>query len=88
MNKARRKQIDALILEFQAIQLDEAHDLADNLEAEEQEAFDTMPEALQGSDRGQASEQAAEELASARDAIEAARDAIQESIDALENAKG
>jgi hypothetical protein len=57
MNNKRRKQIDAVAIAIYAA-LDELEQIADG----EQDAFDNLPEALQESERGLASERAAESL--------------------------
>lgn len=65
MNKARRKELMEL--------LDMAQELQPRLEAlrdEEQEAFDNMPEGLQGSERGEMTQAAADALDQAATAIE------------------
>lgn len=67
MNKDRRNQI-AKIKEA----LEELRGKIEDLQSEEQEAFDAMPESLQQSDRGQASEAAAEALQSAYDSADEA----------------
>ena len=52
MNKARRKEI------AKAIELiEEAYGILDMVRDEEQEAFDNMPEGLQGSERGEQMEE-------------------------------
>ena len=76
MNKDRRKQIDEA-----ASMLQDALALIEQIRDEEQESFDNMPESLQESDRGTASEAAAEEL-------DDAAGNLQYTIDNLENAKG
>lgn len=67
MNKSRRDQI-AKIKEA----LEELRGKIEDLQSEEQDAFDAMPESLQQSDRGQASEAAAEALQSAYDSADEA----------------
>lgn len=76
MNQDRRKQIDEA-----AGMLQDALALIEQIRDEEQESFDNMPESLQQSDRGIASEEAANDLSEAVDNIT-------ETIDTLENAKG
>ena len=76
MNQDRRKQIDEA-----AGMLQDALALIEQIRDEEQESFDNMPESLQQSDRGNASEAAAEEL-------EDAAGNLQYVIDGIENAKG
>ena len=67
MNNARRDQI-AKIKET----LEDLRGKIEDLQSEEQEAFDNMPESLQQGDRGQASEAAAEALQSAFDSVDEA----------------
>jgi predicted RNase H-like nuclease (RuvC/YqgF family) len=67
VNKSRRDQI-AKIKEA----LEELRGKIEDLQSEEQDAFDAMPESLQQSDRGQASEAAAEALQSAYDSADEA----------------
>jgi hypothetical protein len=76
MNKDRRKQIDEA-----GSLLQDALALIEQIADEEQESFDNMPESLQQSERGVASEEAAEELS---DAV----GNLQYTIDSLDNAKG
>lgn len=65
MNKARREQINEIKVRLQNC-LEELETLRD----EEQEYFDNMPEGLQNSERGQAAELAAGNLAEACDNLE------------------
>ena len=52
MNKLRRKQIaEAIIL------IEKAMDILEKVKDDEQEAFDNMPESLQGSERGETMEE-------------------------------
>lgn len=52
MNKIRRKQIE------KAIELiEQARDILECVKDDEQEAFDNMPESLQGSERGEVMEE-------------------------------
>ena len=76
MNKDRRSQIDEAMG-----MLHDALALIENLASEEQESFDNMPEGLQQSERGVASEEAANDLSEAVDNING-------TIETLENAKG
>ena len=69
MNKARRTQIKEAIQRIE--------DLMQNILSDEQEAYDNMPENLQGSYRGMESEEAQENL-------EAAIEALEEAISYLE----
>ena len=69
MNKARRKQIQEAIRRIE--------DLVQRILSDEQDAYDSMPENLQGSYRGMESEEAQENL-------EAAIEALEEAISCLE----
>lgn len=71
MNNDRRRRIASI-----CTQLDAIREERDALAEEEREAFDNMPESLQASERGQASEGAA-------DALDTARDATEEAISSL-----
>ena len=52
MNKARRKEIS------RAIELmDQVYEILESVVDEEQEAFDNLPESIQGSERGETMEQ-------------------------------
>jgi prefoldin subunit 5 len=89
MNTQRRKTIKEMVIKLDDLrsQLETVKD--DDLEAlksDEREGFDNMSEGLQQSERGQAIEQAADNLDAAYDALEQATDSIQECIDALEQA--
>jgi hypothetical protein len=71
MNRERRKQIADIIKQIEA--LADLNDLAQEIRdiaADEQEAFDNMPESLQQSERGQASEAAISALEEAADTLE------------------
>lgn len=57
MNAQRRKEIQTVLNE-----LADLRSRVETLQNDEQEAFDNMPESLQQSDRGQASEGAASSL--------------------------
>lgn len=70
MNKARRKEIQKIIKDIE--------NLVHSILSEEQEAFDNMPENLQGSYRGQESEDAQGSLESAIDALEEAISCLEE----------
>ncbi|HBO8236520.1 TPA: hypothetical protein L5C36_005661 [Pseudomonas aeruginosa] len=73
MNNARRKQLAEI-----AEQLQELRDRIEQLQGEEQDGFDNLPESLQQGERGQAMEQAAEQMGSALDAIDEAAQALEE----------
>ena len=65
MNAQRRKSIQEVI-----DQLTDLQSTVEMLRAEEQEVYDNLPENLQGSERGEAMSEAAENLYSAYDSID------------------
>ena len=67
MNNDRRKATQKAIDE-----LEEMKATIEDLRDEEQEAYDNMPESLQDSERGQASQQAYDNLGSSVSALEEA----------------
>ena len=69
MNNNRRKEIKDVIK-----RLKESAELLENILSDEEESFENMPESLQASDNGMASEEAQEILG---DAIAAIEDAIE-----------
>ena len=72
MNNDRRKAI-ALIrgeVEQLAEQLDSVKTQLEDLRDEEQEYFDNMPESLQGGEKGDAAQEAVNQLDSAIDALD------------------
>ncbi len=73
MNKARRKQL-AEITE----QLQELRERIELLQEEEKDRYDNLPESLQQGERGQAMEQAAEQMGTALDSIDEAVQALKE----------
>ena len=75
MNQERRKLISAQIPALQDIE----YALTDVAEAE-QEAFDNMPEGLQNSARGEAMQEALNQLEEAMESIRNACDSLSESI--------
>jgi len=77
MNAQRRKDIQ------RAIELlDEANQILSAAADEEQEYYDNMPESIQGGERGEAADAAADRLADAAADVDAARSNAQESLDA------
>ena len=72
MNKARRKALDEVISK-----IEEAKELLENLQAEEEEYRDNMPENLQGSERYEAADAAVDNMSSAVDALEEAISSIE-----------
>lgn len=75
MNKQRRKEIDRIADELRNI-----HSLLEDLQNEEQEYLDNMPENMQQGDRGQQAEEAIS-------ALEDAVSSIDEAISRLEDAQ-
>lgn len=73
MNKGRRKQLAEI-----AEQLQELRDRIEQLQEEEQDGFDNLPESLQQGERGQAMEQAVEQMGTALDCIDEAVQALEE----------
>lgn len=78
MNNNRRKRINQLITDFDALiaeagKIDEKKDellgSIEELRDEEQETYENMPEGLQASERGQLAQQASEALSSAYDEL-------------------
>lgn len=72
MNKARRKALDEVISK-----IEEAKELLENLQAEEEEYRDNMPENLQGSERYEAADVAVDNMSSAVDALDEAISSIE-----------
>lgn len=71
MNNKRRKEIANAIRQIENV--------VSSILADEEEAFDNMPESLQGSERGDMSQEAQDNLSGAVDALE-------EAISCLEDA--
>ena len=72
MNKARRKALDEVISK-----IEEAKELLENLQAEEEEYRDNMPENLQGSERYEAADAPVDNMSSAVDALDEAISSIE-----------
>ena len=72
MNKARRKALDEVISK-----IEEAKELLENLQAEEEEYRDNMPENLQGSERYEAADAAVDNMSSAVDDLDEAISSIE-----------
>ena len=72
MNKARRKALDEVLSK-----IEEAKELLENLQAEEEEYRDNMPENLQGSERYEAADAAVDNMSSAVDALDEAISSIE-----------
>lgn len=65
MNNQRREKIKKLVAKFQ----DFTSEL-DEILSDEQDAFDNMPESLQGSERGEKAQEAISNLESAQSSLE------------------
>ena len=65
MNAPRRKSIQEVIDQFEDLK-----STIESLRDEEQEAYDNLPENLQGSERGEAMSEAADSLDSACDSMD------------------
>ena len=76
MNNQRRKAIQKVMDGLQ-----ELNNMVEELLADEQDAFESMPEGLQNSERGEASKYAAENLESAMISIEASIEELQSALD-------
>ena len=76
MNKARREKIGTMISELESIR-----DRVEGLTSEEQESFDSMPEGLKTTQRGEDAEEAINNL-------ELAFTEVESLIDLLELARG
>ncbi len=89
MNNCRRKVIDEAMTALSDIidKIKEAQTTVNDIQSEEQEYLDNIPENLQNSERYEAADTAVRELDDADSALEDAADSVQSAIDALENAK-
>ena len=76
MNKARRKWLEEVIAK-----LEEQKDELENIQSEEQEAYDNMPESLQYSERGEAVGEIAGDLESYASDLQDVIDNLQEIVD-------
>jgi hypothetical protein len=73
MNKARRKQLDTLLEQFESLKSE-----LETIASEERDSYDNMPESLQQGERGQASEAAADKMDEAVSSLEDVYSAIEE----------
>lgn len=90
MNQARRKDINAIVAKLEEVKsmLDDPLGDTEGVAEEEQEYFDNMPESLQGSEKGELAQEAAQQLETAKDGIESAISSLEEAIEALQEACG
>lgn len=76
MNKERRKAVRDVMDQLQGML-----QLVESIEQDERDAFENLPEGLQGAERGAAMEAAADNLSYARDSIEEAINYLEESVE-------
>lgn len=76
MNKARRKKLQELMKQLESIK-----DELNEVQEEEQDAYDNLPENLQYSERGQQMEQAVENMSSAADYLDDIISCIEEAME-------
>ena len=76
MNNQRRKEIQAVLDELAALR-----SRVEDLQSEEQDYFDNMPENLQQSERGEKAEQAASRLEDALTAFDEIEEALNEAAE-------
>lgn len=72
MNAAQRKRIATILSELETLR-----GSVEELQGEEQDKYDNMPESLQSSDRGESMEEDIECLTTAADSLQEAIDALQ-----------
>lgn len=72
MNKERRKRIDEAM-----IHLDNIKEFIEEIQLEEEDAYDNLPEGLQYSERGEAMQEASDNLSSAARSVREAIDLLQ-----------
>lgn len=77
MNKERRKRIEAIM-----DALSQAYGELEELRDEEDEAYDNLPENFQEGSRGEAMQEAIDNMETALAAVEEAKDALEEAINA------
>ena len=89
MNNARRKTLGDLADELRNLsgQYDDIKTQIETVRDEEQEAFDNMPESLQGGEKGQLAEAAIEAMDEAIGSIEAIDSSLDDAIGSLETAQ-
>jgi len=85
MNKTRRKQIEKALEELTGIKerIEEFKSMVEGIKDEEQDYYDNVPENLQGTERYETSEQAADNLDVAFQAIESVESSLEEVEESL-----
>lgn len=89
MNKARRKELSILADSLNSIQ-DDLTDISSEiqvLENDEQEAYDNMPDGMKNGDRGDAAQEAINNMESASASTESAVGILQTILDLIEGVK-
>jgi hypothetical protein len=88
MNAERRKALAGIIAELEEARsmIENARDQLDTLQSEERDAFDALPESLQGAERGQAMEAAADAMQEGYDEADTSASSIGDAIAAIEAA--
>jgi hypothetical protein len=76
MNKARRKWLEDIYNRLEVLK-----DELENISAEEQDAYDNLPEGIQDSERGDVMEENVSDIDDAASSIEEIMDTIQDIID-------
>ena len=76
MNAERRKKLNKVVEELEALKA-----VIEFIREEEEEAYDNMPEGLQGSEKGEAMENAIGSLEQAESGIEEATESISEAVE-------
>jgi hypothetical protein len=71
MNKSRKSRLSKINADLETLK-----DSLDTIMNEEEEAFGNLPESIQDSDRGQAMQDAIDNLAEATDSIQSALDSL------------
>ena len=76
MNKIRRKALATVVAK-----LDEAYDLLEEIQSDEQDAYDNMPESLQESERGEHMGEILDVLGDAIDSLDDIRENLIEIVE-------
>ncbi len=86
MNKDRRKRIEEVIKTLETIEWENAKGDLETIRDEEREAFENLHENMQGGERGQAMEAAADNLDTALEGFDEIESGINAALDALRSA--
>ena len=87
MNNDRRKRIKAVIKELNSSLeiIDAQYEELESLTEDEEEAFDSLPESIQGSDRGEEMEANIGTLSEQQDSLSTVADTVREIVDELQD---